>query len=1148
MWPTHDQHMKNQRDAIHLSASDLVGHLNCRHLTALDMEVAQGTLPKPQHWDPLLEILRERGHRHEASFVAHLQDQGFNTVTIPGVDITSDAVARTRKAMAEGEQIIIQAALEHGRWSGRADILRRIDKPSTLGAWSYEIIDTKLARETKGGTVLQLCLYADLLEQAQGLAPEYVYVVAPWSNFEPQQFRYADYAAYFRRAKAGIEAAIDHGEGQDEYPDPKEHCDVCRWQERCDRQRRDDDHLCLVAGVTGNQITELRGHAIATAAALAAMPTPMPWKPQRGSPISYDKARAQARIQIESRQAGTLQYELLPVLPETGLCLLPPPSDGDVFFDIEGDPFVGEHGIEYLFGYRYGGAGVEPAYSGDWALDREGEKAIFERFVDFVTERLEEYPDLHIYHYAPYEPSALKRLMGRYATREDPVDNLLRGKVFVDLYSVVRNALRAGVESYSIKKLEPLYDFSRSTELKQANIALTSVQAALELADTESITDEDRGIVQGYNADDCASAQALRDWLEERRAELVGGGTDVPRPAPGQQGPSEELSARQEQINQLIEQLTHEVPVDPNQRTAEQHARWILAHLLGWHRREDKAVWWEYFRLAELTADELVDERAALSRLTLVDTVDQSKTGIPTHRYRFEQQDTDLRGDEELRDVGGEKLGIAVAVSTDHRTIDIKKTKATADIHPEAVFAHTIFNTKEQADALYRLAQYVAEKGIEGDGPYPAARALLLNAPPQLAGQPLRKPGESSLQAALRIAGALDGGVLPIQGPPGTGKSYTGARMICQLASQGKKVGITANSHKVIRNLLDKVLEASEDMEVDVRCIQKPKEREPNQDRLMFARNNGDVFAALANGQCQVAGGTHFLWSRADAHDVLDVLVVDEAAQMSLANVVAVAQSTITLILLGDPQQLDQPTQGTHPDGVGVSSLEHVLQGEHTIDASRGLFLEHTWRLHPDICVFNSELFYDNKLASQEGCDLQTTISGGPLNGSGLRHLSVPHTGNQSSSIEEAEAIADLVRRIMAGGARWINREGIESPLTLDDIVIITPYNAQVFEIQQQLHGARVGTVDKFQGQEAPIAIYSMATSSYADAPRGMEFLYSANRFNVAISRAKCLAVLVASPDVFEADCKTPRQMQLANAFCRYLECAIPVVVDNKNK
>jgi uncharacterized protein len=347
----------------------------------------------------------------------------------------------------------------------------------------------------------------------------------------------------------------------------------------------------------------------------------------------------------------------------------------------------------------------------------------------------------------------------------------------------------------------------------------------------------------------------------------------------------------------------------------------------------------------------------------------------------------------------------------------------------------------------------------------------------------------------------------------------------------------------VIRNLLDKVVEAAPEMKVDLCCVQKPKsgEIEPDQDRLKFVKDNAGIYAALGSGSAQVAGATHFLWSRADAHEVLDVLVIDEAAQMSLANVLAVAQSAKALVLLGDPQQLDQPTQGTHPDGTGVSALEHILGGAHTIAEDRGLFLEETWRLHPDICRFNSELFYDDKLHSVEGCELQEIRGAGSLAGTGLRYLPIEHSGNQSSSIEEADVVASLVKEILFGQPTWIDREGQDRPLTLEDILIIAPYNAQVFEIQQHLPGARVGTVDKFQGQEAPIAIYSMATSSHADAPRGMEFLYSANRFNVAISRAKCVAVLVASPKVFEAECRTPRQMQLANAVCRYLELADPL-------
>jgi hypothetical protein len=429
-----------------------------------------------------------------------------------------------------------------------------------------------------------------------------------------------------------------------------------------------------VAGLTKIQTAELQAHGITTVAQLAAMPKPMPWKPQRGSRQSYEKARDQARLQVETRDTGELRYELLPVdltPPLTGLCLLPAPSDGDIFFDIEGDPFVGEHGLEYLFGYGYRDAGGNWVYEGDWALGRAEERAAFEAFVDFVMARREVYPDLHVYHYAPYEPGALKRLMGRFATREDEIDDLLRGKVLVDLYSVVRNALRAGVESYSIKRLEPLYGFSRSTDLHAANIALTAVQAGLELADTPSITDDDRRTVAAYNQDDCVSAAALRDWLEERRAEVIARGEEVARPTPGEEGPGEELGARQERIEELIVHLTDGISDDPAARTPQQQAHWVLANLLNGHRREYKATWWEYFRLAALTAEELIDERPTLARLIFVADVTPPRARTRVHRYSFPQQDTDLREGDSLRIAGGEPIGRVAAISPADRTVDI---------------------------------------------------------------------------------------------------------------------------------------------------------------------------------------------------------------------------------------------------------------------------------------------------------------------------------------------------------------------------------------------------------------------------------------------------------------------------------------------
>jgi predicted RecB family nuclease len=1129
--------MKYTGDQLQLSASDLVGHLNCEHLTALDMEVANGRLAKPVHWDPLLEILQERGLRHERAYLEHLRSLGHNPVTIDGVDISDVSVEQTLSAMRAGEAVIVQAALRSGRWSGRADILRRVERPSGLGAWSYEVIDTKLARETKGGTVLQLCLYSELLRMAQGAAPEYAHVVVPWTDFTPQSYRIADYSAFFRKARSSAEAAT-LGAELETYPEPNEHCDICRWRETCEKRLRDDDHLTFVAGISRNQITELVENGVSRLVQLAEMPSPMPWKPKRGAVQSFEKTKSQALIQLQSRTSGELLHELLPIEPRYGLCLLPEPSEGDIFFDLEGDPFVGEHGLEYLFGYQYRGADGTSAYTADWCFTREEEKTAFETFVDFVTARLETYPDLHIYHYAPYEPAALKRLMGRYASREGEIDNLLRGHRFVDLYSVVRGGIRASVESYSIKRLEAFYGYERRVPLTEANVALSALQAGLELDDTASISDAEKTAVEGYNQDDCASTQALRDWLELLRRQVVASGTPVPRPAPGGDAPSEELSERIQRVNELVARLSDGIPIDPRERSDEQQAQWILANILDWNRREEKAEYWEKFRLEALNADQLLDERAAVSGLVFLKDV-PAEGRLPVHRYLFPQQDTDLRPDKKLRTVGGETFGEVAAISSRDRTIDIKKMGKTAGTHPDAVYTHEIVPGKEQADCLLRIGEFVAGRGLTGDGPYIAARDLVLRRPPSLGGAQTSIEGESTLDAALRLAGVFQKGVLPIQGPPGTGKSHTGARMICRFVQLGLKVGITANSHKVIRNLLDKVLEAAAEMKVDLNCIQKAKEKEDDQDRLAFAKSNEELLGALASGHCQVAGATGFLWSREDAFETVDVLVVDEAAQVSLANVLAVSHAAQRLILLGDPQQLDEPSQGTHPEGTGVSSLEHVLNGRQTIDPSAGLFLSETWRMCPAICGFDSELFYEDKLSAVDGCEQQRLLSDGIWQGAGLRYVSVPHVGNKSYSVEEAGVVMEIVMTILGSNARWVDRKGDERPVTIDDILVITPYNAQVFEIQQRLPpGARVGTVDKFQGQEAPVAIYSMATSSHADAPRGMEFLYSANRFNVAISRAKCLAILVASPHVFEAECKTPRQMQLANAFCRYLEVA----------
>ena len=1133
--------MLDNRGILNLSATDLAGHLSCDHLTQLDAEVARGARAKPKNWDPLLEILRKRGDQHEQAYLDYLQAAGHDIVRIEGIGLEEEQVQQTLAAMSSGAPIISQGVLLHERWGGRADILRRVDTPSGLGNWSYEVIDTKLAKETKGGSVLQLCLYTDLVASVQNLTPEFMYVVAPWSDFKPQVFRSSDYLAYYRLVRRSLETAVADDADTSTYPHPRLHCEVCRWRQNCDTRHRTDDHLCLVAGASGLQIDELNRHDIATVSALAAEPLPLTWKPERGAVQTYERIREQARVQVAARNAGTPVYEPLEPIAGYGLARLPEPSAGDVFFDLEGDPYAGEGGLEYLFGHVALGDHSSAHYKAQWALTREEEKRVFEEFVDGIITRWQQYPDMHVYHFAPYEPAALKRLMGRYATREEEIDRMLRAGLLVDLHGVVRGGVRASVESYSLKELEQFHEFERAVALPDANRALAQVQACLEFADLGGLTDESRKAVQDYNRDDCRSTLSLRDWLEDVRNKQIEAGAQIERPVAGEADASETIGAWQERVNALVECLTGDVPVNSEDRTDGQQAQWLLANIADWHRREDKSVWWEYFRLRDLSADDLLDERNALADLKFVGAVGGTARA-PVHRYRFPAQETDLRDGKELRSAGGDKFGKLETISFEDRSVDIKKRMDSAHLHPPAVFSHDLVNTKVLAESLVGIGEHVAEAGIEGDGTHRVARDLLLRQRPRVGGAPLQDEGETTVEAALRIAPLLEGGVLPIQGPPGAGKTFTGARMICALVEAGAKVGITANSHKVIRNLLDEVVQATEENGTDLTAIQKPAVEENYLDRLRFTTRNEDVFSALRSN-CQVAGGTAWLWARPEARNAVDVLFVDEAAQMSLANVLAVSPAATGLVLIGDPQQLEQPIQGSHPDGTAVSALDRLLDGRQTIEADRGLFLEQTWRLHPDLCTFTSEMFYEGRLSSRPGLENQRIVSGGPVQGSGLRFLPIAHDGNQSASPEEAEMVSALVGTLIDEGAAWIDRDGEERAMRLEDILIVAPYNAQVFALQERLPSARIGTVDKFQGQEAPLVIYSMATSAPTDAPHGMEFLYSPNRLNVATSRARCASVLVANPTLFEPECRTPQQMRLANAFCRYREMAETILL-----
>ena len=1126
------------------SPSALATHLSCHHYTQLERQRRAGTLTVQFRTDPRIEALQVRGQQHEGRYVERLKAGGRSTHDLTGVR----DVAATVDAMRSGFGAIVQAPLQNDRFFGIADVLLRCERPSALGSYSYEPVDAKLSTETRGSTILQLATYCELLSEVQELVSEHFHVVTPLGE---ETYRLADFGAFYRVALGRFSAAATAIPEPATYPDPVEHCEVCKYWQYCDERRRADDHPSLIAGIRKSNVREFQVQGIPRMTDIAAVMGALPNLPRRGRRESYAALGHQASLQVLARNVTPPPLEFLPQEPARGLARLPRPSLGDIFLDFEGDPFVGEQGLEYLTGFHVRDVQGNVVLNQVWALDAAAEKHACEEFIDFATKRWAEHPGLHIYHFGMYEPAALKRLCARHETRGEELDRFLRGGRFIDLHTVVKESMRIGIERYGLKELEALHEFTRLQGLAEAGISRRDVELALELSDHGAITADLRDRVARYNAEDCLSTEALRTWLEVRRNQRIGEGIDILRPPVQPPEPSAEVGERDQRIQALKDSLLAGLPVDRETWSEEDQATHLLASMLGYFRQEEKNAWWEHYRLRDLPVDEQLDERQMLAGLQFVETVPKApKQKNERRRYRFPPQECALKPKKDAyftkhedpagADAKGSGTKLSVeALDFTTSTVVLSSGKFVAGQHPTAIFAdQVVAGVKPLEAALLAFAEHVRDHGLAPTDDFAAACALILRRGPKpiTGGASLRTTSETAQQAAIRLASTLDREILPVQGPPGSGKTYTGARVILDLVRQGKRVGVTAVSHKVVDNLLTAIAKA-QDSSAHVRLVHKCADDAP--EGIEYINDTEAALGAL-DGRA-VVGGTAWLWADDRSVSSLDYLFIDEAGQMSLAQALAASRAARNIVLLGDPQQLEQPQRGAHPDGADVAALVHVAAGRRTLAEDQGLFLDATYRLHPSICKFTSEMYYESRLFPVAGLERQAVGGGTPFASAGPFLVEVAHEGNQAVSLEEVERVTEIAQGLLAPDTTWTDRNGKIRRLLPSDILVIAPYNAQVSALRNKLAGLgvhSVGTVDKFQGQEAPVVIYSCTSSSPEDAPRGMAFLYDPHRFNVATSRAQGVVIVVASPRLFEPECRTPEQMRWANGLCRYREVA----------
>ena len=1199
--------MQKSSTSIILSPTDLANHLACRHLSWLNYHALHGG-PKPsKSEDELADILRQYGEEHEQKYLKELSDTvaelGQGVIDLDAerddanpyaIETLRDRAQQTKAALAAGGNVLYQPTFfredDNGiAWVGRADFLVPVE------SLTFEPEDTKLARIAKVNAILQLCSYAEHLGKIQDKDPEYIHVVTGSVEEGKVSVRLDEVSAYYRRIKTDLEHAVLEGFTGPSEPIPVDFCTICRWNKDCNRTWREMDHLSFVAGLTNAHRETLVEAGLNTLAELATSSDDLVIEDLETDTLR--KLQAQARLQFDARTRKVLDpnalpgYEfLLPAREWRGFNLLPEPNPGDLFYDIEGHPYRGDEGLEYLHGFAWKNDDGTTEYKAIWAHSPHDERVALIELVEFISNRRKQpgFENMRVYHFGHYEPTTLTRLAARHGACETELAALLREHVFVDLQKVVTQSMRIGVESYSIKKLEQLYAFDRTDLVADGGLSIVYYERWLQSVDTEefgsqgdvSVLDE----LAKYNENDCLSTIALRAWLEERRAEVAPTIANDPnlgflvRPLL-----NPNITPDADSKGELIDALNlHRFEIDLTEETiAENTHRWLMADLLEFHKREKAVDNYEWFAAISMEEQQFVEDSKAIGGLELVadegaqPTTGRTEYAFKTKRtYRFDpRQSTDITSGDGFdspafhpyRDDPAETGAIASATV---KSIDLEngllELSILSDDDPAPSITSgfpTKFIKKEAFEsALVEIGQSVRSASASFA---PAAHDMLRLSPPRFRdGFDLATVSSTPNPSPEQIAEAihhLDDSYLVIQGPPGTGKTYSSANAILQLVAKGHRIGITSNTHAAVHQLLSEIaLHApnygyAKDKQLKVGLKVNKADDAPTlagESIALSAVTDNKRMASKATS-FDIIGGTSFLFANSDMRDSVTTLVIDEAGQLSLADTLAVSLAAKNTVLVGDPQQLKQPTRAAHPGTSGLSGLEHINQGHDVVPPNYGILLGVTRRMHPSITSFISEQVYEGKLVSAEECAEQIIGDGGLVSGSGLRWLPIEHHGCSSRSIEEAIAIVKIYESLL--GKSFTDKHGVTRPIEPKDIFVIAPYNAQVRELRQRIRSSaaikevgisdellrsRVGTVDKAQGAEAPVVLVSYTSSSAADIPRNFEFLYDKNRLNVAVSRAQALAVVVASPELLSVECKTIEQVKLANMLCRFAECA----------
>mgnify|MGYP002629134214 CR=1 FL=1 len=1107
----------------------------------------------------MAEMLMAKGQAHEDAVLGRYETAGKSIWRVPeritpenpnpvgagglaandfanGWEPFSAWVERVGNPMADGWDIVYQLPMIDDGVRGVADFLVRVDASVDQPA-HYEAVDAKLARQAaKPGHVLQLCFYADALEALTGQRGQNIHLAL--GSGATESIRLAEVAPYWRRIKRQLVRALVAAPNASTVAEPCNHCGFCEFANNCDAEWRQADSLVFVAGIRPADTGKLVEAGIDSTATLAGVDLDV----SAIDVTHLDRLVGQAALQVGTRLLGadsTPLFELLDQAAETepaGFAALPQPNDGDVFLDFEGHPFwKPETDLFFLFGLiersdqSIAGKAVDDwTFVSFWAHDKAEEAKATQALIEHLAMRRQQFPGMHVYHYNHTERSALERLTIEHGVAEVALENMIATGLYVDLYAVVKGAVRIGTESYGLKHVEQLTEYERGHDIDQGAGAVVEYERWMSEPDLAQRDQNMLDRIADYNEDDVRATRAVRDWLVAHRPVNA-----------AWRAPVLELTEPDPELDQRIEKL-HGFDVGSPEH--------LMGDLLGYWRRERRAVAADAYRLSIADRNDQLTSPNTITGLSFRLLEDQisEKTGRPLKwpAAVFSYPEQPIGDDIEPGTAMIE--AITEAEWAFYKVAGIDREARRLRLHwddkhqesgrfPLSVVEHETFQEGAKLDALTVLADQM----LAGDASR-VGHTMLRRDPPRFVDEQVRPSNgifTGDLDEICSWATQLDRSCVAIQGPPGTGKTYTGAHIIRALVNAGQRVGVTAMTHLANDNLMAAVVECFKkaDQVGDLRAARK--HHVANVPGVSYLNDN----TKIAEGDFNVISGTPWLHaSQAMRDHPVDVLVIDEAGQLGLADAVAASISATSVILLGDPQQLPQVSQASHPNGAEASAIEHMLAGARTIQPDKGVFLGTTRRMHSDVNGFISDVMYEGRLEVHPSCDMQSTPAG-----TGLRWLRVVHDGNDTSSQVEADRIADQLRSLM--DKPWTNQKGETAPLRPVDFMVVAPYNDQVRLIRKVLSSNKrtakveVGTVDRFQGREAAVVLFSMATSAAEYMPRNADFLFSKNRLNVAISRARCLAFVVCTDKLLATRAKTVEEMKLIAALCSFVERATVV-------